>query len=243
MKYIHYYRTMYRTSPILVAHTSSADFFLVSRRALRRKLEPAIEIIRAHLEFESDGRSNEGFLAHALSNGGSGHLTCLARQFYADTGRPLPVHALVLDSTPTRAPFPSLVASMNLTLPSSPWIRLPMKALIMMLLFLAYVLPRWMGKSNMADRVFDDLNSLGTVDKSGRKANEWLRKEAIRSYIYSDADEICLAKDIKPHAMEAARRGLRVRNEVWIGSGHVTHMKLDPQRYWNVVKETWEDRS
>ena len=113
----------------------------------------------------------------------------------------------------------------------------------MVLVFFAYVLPRWVGRRNIADRAYDGLNSLETVGKSGCQGKEWLRKGAVRSYIYSDADGLCPAADIALHAMEAERLGLRVRNEVWVGSGHVAHMKLDPERYWNVVKETWEERS
>ena len=61
----------------------------------------------------------------------------------------------------------------------------------------------------MADKVFDDLNNPETVDKSGSKDKELLSMEAIWSSIYSDAGSLCLAKDIMPPAMEAARRGLR----------------------------------
>jgi Eukaryotic protein of unknown function (DUF829) len=95
----------------------------------------------------------------------------------------------------------------------------------------------------VVDRVYDDLNSLESVSKSGYRGKEWLRKGAVRSYIYSNADSLCPAADIVRHAMEAARLGLRVKNEVWVGSGHVAHMKLDPERYWNVVKKMWEERS
>ena len=87
MKYMHAYRNLYPTSPILLVRTSSSDFFLNSERALQQRLEPAIRIIRAHLEDEPSSGPNEGFLAHALSNGGSGHLTCLARQYHATTGQ------------------------------------------------------------------------------------------------------------------------------------------------------------
>lgn len=243
MKYMHAYRNLYPTSPILLVRTSSSDFFLNSERALQQRLEPAIRIIRAHLEDEPSSGPNEGFLAHALSNGGSGHLTCLARQYHATTGHPLPVDVLILDSTPTRARFKSILAGLSVALPSPVWIRLPMRILLMILVFLAYVIPRRLGLSTMADRVYDDLISLETLDNSGRKSKEWLRKEAVRSYIYSEADDICLAKDIIPHVEEAARRGMPIRNEVWVGSGHVGHMKLDPERYWKVVKETWEGRN
>jgi hypothetical protein len=118
IKYIHAYRALYPTSPILLARTFSSDFIPTSERVLRRKLEPAIKIIRAHLELESDNRSNTGLLAHALSNGGSGHLTCLARQYHSDTRYPLPVNAVILDSTPTGVGFQSLVSGLSVSLPS-----------------------------------------------------------------------------------------------------------------------------
>lgn len=243
MKYIHAYRALYPSSPILLARTFSSDFFLVSESALQRKLKPAVEIICAQLQSGRNYQSNRTFLAHALSNGGSGHLTCLARQYHEDTGHPLPVNAMILDSTPTGAHFQSLVASLSLTLPSAFLIRLPAKAVIMVLVFIFYVLPTWMGKGNMAARVCDDLNSLEGGGKSQGRTKEWLRKEAIRTYIYSDTDEICRAENIMPHARVAANQGMRVREEAWVGSGHVAHMKTDPDRYWKVVAGTWDDRS
>lgn len=94
----------------------------------------------------------------------------------------------------------------------------------------------------MADRVYDDLISVGATDKSGHRTNDWLRKEAARCYIYSNADTLCRAEDIEPHAKEAARRGIPTRSEIWVESGHVAHMKYDVERYWKVVKEAWERR-
>jgi hypothetical protein len=225
---------MYPTATILLAQTKTVHFFR-SQTSLLQMTKPAVRLIQSEIGAEAS------LLAHALSNGGSGHLTCIARQHHAVTGRPLPINALILDSTPTKPDFRSLFVSLSIPLPPSLFVRLPLQTLIGVLLFFSYVLPRWMGMTNMGDRVYDDLkNTEMTADGSGG-TREWLRHKAPRTYIYSDTDDICPAYSIEAHFQQALRRGLNVRREMWSGSGHVAHMKADPERYWSVVRRAWEE--
>ncbi|KAH7111159.1 hypothetical protein B0J13DRAFT_577002 [Dactylonectria estremocensis] len=243
LKYVNGYRILYPSSPILLVQTCSADFFS-SASALSRKAELLVRMILQELQSEHSITEARGILAHALSNGGSGHLTCLARRYHSVTGLPLPIDALILDSTPTRPTFQALLTSLTMPLPSTFWIRQPLRVLISIGIFFAYLLPRWIGMSNLGDRTYHDLYALHDAGKGGDKdAQEWISKEAVRTYIYSDVDVICSAADIEGHFQTAKGRGFCVTAELWEGSDHVAHMKFDPERYWRVVNETWEQRA
>ena len=65
----------------------------------------------------------------------------------------------------------------------------------------------------------------------------------VRCYIYSDEDQTIRAKDVERHADEARATGWNVRMEKFHGSGHVQHLKLDPERYWDVVSDFWRSSS
>lgn len=240
-KYVDGYQALYPLSPVLVAHTSSIDFFS-GTDGLTQRTAPAVEMIRHILDAKNDNYEGAGLLAHAISNGGSSHLACIARKYHSDTQQPLPADSLVLDSTPTRPTFSPLLKSVSMALPRHSLIRLPLQMAISVGLFVVFILPRWFGMRNVGDRTFVDLNSLGPAEEGDNGSQEWIRNKAMRTYIYSYKDELCPAEEITFHFEKAQDRGFRVRREVWEESGHAAHMKDDPQRYWNIIAGSWEDR-
>ena len=64
----------------------------------------------------------------------------------------------------------------------------------------------------------------------------------MRCYIYSKEDEMVSWENVEEHAAEAEGRGWRVRRELFVGSGHVAHARVDSGRYWGVVQRVWESR-
>jgi hypothetical protein len=64
-----------------------------------------------------------------------------------------------------------------------------------------------------------------------------------RLYIFSHKDEIVEFADIEEHIAEARNAGFRVEVEVFEDSHHVSHMRLDPERYWGAVKAFWSSRA
>ena len=44
---------------------------------------------------------------------------------------------------------------------------------------------------------------------------------------------------VERNAREAEQKSYSVRLEKFIGSAHVSHMRLDEARYWRIVDETW----
>ena len=69
---------------------------------------------------------------------------------------------------------------------------------------------------------------------------EYISKEASRCYIYWDMDPLIGDEDIEDHAEDAKAKGLKVDMVKYAGSTHVAHMKVDPVRYWAVVKKLWD---
>jgi hypothetical protein len=222
-KYTSAYTNLYPDARILLITTSWGDFLYRSSSMQQHRLAPAIAALRAN--------SDEKLLVHLFSNGGSKQLNTLNAAFRNETGRLLPIQALVLDSAPGRATFWRSVWTMLLTLPRQWYLRLPLFVLSVLIIGAFWLARHLAGADDVIEKVGQDLNDTRLMAHGAR-----------RCYIYSDADESVEAKDVEDHADEARRKGWLVSTEKFVGSAHVGHMRLDSARYWRTVKELW-DRS
>ncbi|OJD33155.1 uncharacterized protein BKCO1_3300084 [Diplodia corticola] len=239
-KYTTYYRTLYPASPILLVTSATADFFFNPASRQKRELAPALAAICSYVPTSStstdDDRSDRsgggGLLVHALSNGGCGHLAMLCTQYRSLTGHALPARSVIYDSAPGRSRFAQGLAAMSLALPSFPLARWPLQALIAVLLVVFFHLPPLLGVQTVSMAMRERLND-----------GVYLRAEAPRLYVYSSADAVILAPDVEEHAAEAEGKGWVVERAVFEGSAHVGHMRLEPERYWELVATAWERRA
>jgi hypothetical protein len=77
---------------------------------------------------------------------------------------------------------------------------------------------------------------------------DFLKSEVRRTYIFSKTDDMVKWQDVVDHADEARAKAaelgteLEVRTEEFAGSGHVSHARVDGDRYWGIVRETWAGR-
>jgi hypothetical protein len=69
----------------------------------------------------------------------------------------------------------------------------------------------------------------------------WMDSTTPRLYLYSDADQVSDACDIRAHMEAAKRKGLNVREECFLESQHVQHSRVYPDRYWGAVRSIWGD--
>ena len=69
----------------------------------------------------------------------------------------------------------------------------------------------------------------------------WTHEKTPRMYIYSKEDKIVNYKSVEGHVAEARANGLSVTTELFKGSGHVSHMKVDPTRYWDIIPKLWQE--
>ncbi|KAH8886292.1 hypothetical protein GQ53DRAFT_809825 [Thozetella sp. PMI_491] len=168
-------------------------------------------------------------LIHAFSGGGSSSLYHLYNLY----GSPVPKHATIFDSTPGvwSYSFASnvLVAGVKNGL---------IKYLLAIPLSHVLAIISWLCISALA--IAPDTQKIWATAHNNPAKN----LETRRTYMYSDVDKIVSKTAIETHADEAEAKGFIVwRRELFEGSGHVAHAKSDPERYWRVVKETWEGKT
>jgi hypothetical protein len=226
VKFVAYYAVTYPETPILLLTSSTASFFLNTSRRQRADFDPAIKAILGRIDAKNKENS---ILVHALSNGGGGQIAFLSKLYSELQCRPLPAKAIILDSLPGKARFLQGLATFSHDLPKLWLLRVPLQLVFGILLFTFYILPEAFGIKSLALQLRDCLNS-----------TDYLPRNAHRCYIYSTADEFILAADIEQHAGEARTKGLHVDTVCFRESGHVQHMREDPDTYWRAVRETWE---
>lgn len=186
------------------------------------------------LQLQTPKKPNLSTPKSCLSNGGIGHLTVLARAYHHHTqGTSLPLSTIIYDSAPTRGDFRSLFSALSQGFPRNPLLRFLPSVLLSLLITLFFILPRALGFTNTADRVCNDLLGKST------EGQRFIPDEATRTFVYSDTDRMTPMAEVLVEAKLAEGRGMKVRREMWVGSGHVGHMRADPERYWRVVGESW----
>ena len=70
----------------------------------------------------------------------------------------------------------------------------------------------------------------------------WLATESPRVYVYSKEDPIVPSTAVEEHIAEVKQKlGTQVTGELFPNSPHVAHARTDPDRYWAIVKNAWQD--
>lgn len=173
-------------------------------------------------------------LAHVLSNTGMLYFTATLEAYKRSFGRPMPHSLVVMDSVPGSMDRKKAnVGNLADTLAAGaglPWPPVITKALIVSSMYV-----------------------MGTVDLLGIRENpvavsmriandaELATTGARRVYVYSKEDPITLWEAVEEHAEDAREKGYAVECELSKGSGHVEHMRRHPERYWHLIKRSWEE--
>ncbi|RGP59113.1 transmembrane protein 53 [Fusarium sporotrichioides] len=221
-KYISEYRTIYPTSAILLFRSSPMLFMQPKRRRLL--FEAAMPILKS-LPSTEDKRPK--FLLHVFSNGGVSSAITLWEQWEAALGNePVPRHAVVMDSCPGYFHWKRDHHVISLDFP---WFMSPLIWAIMAVGWLYCIL------------------ILGAIphkpNATALNTSQRISRETARVYLYGDADLSVSFEDIESHAVEAKKNGANVRTELFKGGTHVAHVRVDANRYWKVVRETWEGKT
>jgi len=69
----------------------------------------------------------------------------------------------------------------------------------------------------------------------------WTHAKTPRVYVYSKEDRIVNYRSVEEHIAVGTAAGLAIGSEVFKGSGHVSHMRVDPARYWEIVAKLWKE--
>ena len=230
-KYIAYYREIYPTSTILLIKFNVGLAWSPARQ--RRAAQPAAAFLRAQVDsgaLASAPREPE-ILVHVFSNGGAASMKNLYEVYRLKAGRALPPHAAVYDSNPSSTSavrtYHAFMAGLR-----GPVVRFflrPLVALFAAFTWTLHVPLRFLfgeGPLRAAQRAHND---------------RALARQTNRAYIYSREDVMVDWRHVEEHAREARACGVPARMERYEGSAHVAHMRCDPDRYWKIVTETWEE--
>ena len=224
-KYTAHYRTIYPHAAIIVVITTIKDAVFSRTHQNVTRILPVVQYLKS---IAQEGRAPK-ILLHSFSNGGGYSTMLILQQWKERSETPLSVQAMILDSSPGIPTLSRTVAAMAVSLPKNPILRfLGVMTLRVLYLFfiLAYELSR---RVDWVRRMRAFLNDPAYLDTTGR-----------RLYIFSQEDPMVDWRDVVSHAEDAKSKGYESEMEIFKGSGHCSHMLLDGQKYWGLVKQTWE---
>ncbi|RSL92076.1 hypothetical protein CDV31_015320 [Fusarium ambrosium] len=221
-KYISQHRVHHPSSAILLLRSNLKMYMQPSLR--RRLFSPALPILQDLAKTSIDSPS---FLLHIFSNGGvSSAVTLWELWEEALNGKEVPRHVVVMDSCPGVFHWKTNHHVLSLGLPfwASP-------------LVWAFLAAAWACYIPWGRVEPQEANALA-LNTAGRIA-----REVRRVYLYGDADQSVIWQDVEAHGKQAEKMGASVGMEMFSGGKHVTHARVDGERYWRVVKETWEGKT
>jgi len=230
-KYIAHYQVLYPTASILLMK-SFFRYYLIPSSA-RREVAPAVKVILNILEDDENNSEQPRMLIHMFSNGGSCTLYHLYDLYKDDSKhrRILPPHITIFDSVPGRWSASESPRAILHSLPAG-WMRILGFPFV-------YLLGLWWVIKYRFLKVAEETHVWGLAHNDPARAHE-----TCRSYVYSEADEFVHYRAVEEHADHAEANGYTVvRRDKFPGSQHVAHARLDPDRYWSLVTETWESRN
>ncbi|KAJ6028204.1 hypothetical protein N7540_003780 [Penicillium herquei] len=223
-RYISEYRRMLPSSRIVILLAATNDFTFHYRDAAQDvRLPHAVDALR-----DLATPAKPAFI-HAFSNGGVFKISHLLRLFKQKTGQPLPISSMIIDSAPGIATVAAGMRAIAFQFPKF-WIwRLISKTMLWVYLVTLEVIRRITRMPRPMDVASRRIN-----DKSLYQPPA---KGLARCYIYSDSDKIISSDHVEDHIKDSEACGIVVRREKFQDADHVMAMKVDPERYWAIVKD------
>lgn len=77
------------------------------------------------------------------------------------------------------------------------------------------------------------------IDMRNPRVLPWMGLHTPRLYLFSRKDKSSPWQEVMHHAKTAKELGMDVRCELFEESDHVSHMRIEPERYWSSVQEVW----
>ncbi|EFW98914.1 duf829 domain containing protein [Grosmannia clavigera kw1407] len=242
---------------LLLIRSNRALVFTRARGAAAVK--PAVSVVQGFLPELQQSQSEDQpprLLVHLFSNGGGIMLNHLYNALAAGGDVYLPRHVTIFDSCPGHFRYNVAVGTMTVglwrrpllvrlatlsvvhTLVSAFWLRTKLWTL-------AIRLSRWPrsgGSNNEPNQIAETVLDDAWIPQNRKNGPN--RNEVSRVYLYSIEDQLVSAEDVEEHAAEARAQGFTVtRMVLFPESGHVTHARTDPERYWRAVQEAWSGKT
>jgi hypothetical protein len=223
-KYLAQYQALWPTSDIVVIKCD--PMHSIQRTKCIEYVRAAVTPILAAVDKTDD---EPQVLLTSMSSGGHALQCLLTKEAFPGAGKTFPKHVHVFDSGPGQDAYGLRISAF--VAGSKGWSRwlvaIPFAHIMSIAWFLTYY-------------VFGHARG-DPVTETRRWFNQRAELDEVRrTYIYSDADPVIPTNAVESHAAEAKEKGFDVRLEKFVGSPHVGHARTDPDRYWRIVKETWE---
>jgi hypothetical protein len=141
-----------------------------------------------------------------------------------------PTSAMIIDSSPALGTYRSTIRAFTIHI-KSPFLRFSMRLFITLLFVLRFIHERVFRARPTFERLKNGLNSPYLLP--------WMDANTPRLYLYSKKDELIPWKEVRDHVEVGKKAGLNIRDERFEHSPHVAHARTEPNRYWNLVQDTW----
>jgi hypothetical protein len=172
-------------------------------------------------------------ILHGSITGGAGQLLWLSlalKTLHCSNDTRVPT-CLILDSTPGAFRYPDLQLVLSLSLTG--FSRIVGAAAAPILYTALKAASVVCGRPELHDFIRGGLHN--------PKIFPWMDSTTPRLYFYSDADKLSSADAVRSHITAGKEIGLNIREERFLESPHVSHSRVDPDRYWGAVHSLWGD--
>lgn len=251
-KYIIGHQSLYPHARILLIQNIIANAIWRPDAWQMPWFEPAARIVQDYVNslYTASPPREPKVLLHIFSNGGSHAAVQLAQACRQCCGGfKLPVTAMVLDSCPGQPRFMETINALVLGVPSKNVLLKAVGAVAAVASVSTTAVLDVLGISELAAwKLWKTLN-----DPYG----PFLLKNAYdaggvipRTYIYGPGDTMILVEDVEEHARIGRERAIvhgeerdaadtAIVLEKFEGTAHVNHVKLEKERYWEVIERAW----
>ena len=224
-RYVARYSILYPSAPVII-FTSPFTYLMPWPISAQWQRELGLDNL---LQTLSSSSNDNNILVHTFSNGGSYRFANIVTGYYSVTRTSLPIRALVFDSAPTVSGIWTKTTTLTNALSRNRLVRL---ILLVVTLVVTSTTAAWSAVTWQHEPT--------TWTRQVLNDATYMRPTAPRVYIYSKEDQVVNDMDVEEHAEAARKRGYSVNLERFHGSQHVSHAKLDPNRYWSIISRLWD---
>ncbi|KAJ1704900.1 hypothetical protein F9C07_2160892 [Aspergillus flavus] len=248
-KYISGHQSLFPTAKILLIQNCVANIMWKSDYSQMQWFQPAATVLRECIDTKPDLK----VLLHLFSNTGSHSAVQLAEACALnDPPFALPVTSIILDSCPSMPIFEPMANALALGVPSrNIVITIIARAVVYALVGFTLAIENTGLVTHAATKLYTQLNSTDNVflTRGASTEDQTPISPIPRTYIYGPDDDMIPVDQVIQHANVAienmSARGFDdaseyVTMEKFVGSPHVNHVKFEKERYWKIVKETWQ---
>ncbi|KXH36440.1 hypothetical protein CSIM01_04955 [Colletotrichum simmondsii] len=199
-------------------------------------MKPIIEAAYPSATSGTPDPNEDAVLMHVMSNTGGINYAGTLHAYQERFGRPMPHRLSSYDSTPG-----SVIMTWNnlkrwslaMTLGTAGWFPWPFvvtQCIMGVFLLLNHSFEHLTGRESAPVFSVAAIGDTKYVSKGSRKL-----------YLYSKEDPLIGWEDIEENMAESKGKGYAYDAVRFEGSGHVGHMRMHPDQYWNAIASAWKE--